>query len=168
MHSFGAQIPDFPSKFQNQFYSYSLTLRSQHLQPLQFLKNMIRRTPMGDISRPSNYGCGGPENGFFIQCVNGREPQIQELWCWDIYRICREVHPTARVDLLAGTVRQFFTEFLFKNGRRNWIIVEFSINGSVKFIRFSEIWGSILLYIPNIMAQVEAIGWVSRSNDSSQ
>ena len=38
LHSFGAQTPDFPSKFQNQFYSYSLTLISQHIQPLYFLQ----------------------------------------------------------------------------------------------------------------------------------
>ena len=34
LHSFSAQISDFPSKFQNKFYSYSLTLRSQRLQSL--------------------------------------------------------------------------------------------------------------------------------------
>ena len=36
LQSFGAQIEYFPSKFQNYFYSYSLTLRSQRLQPLWF------------------------------------------------------------------------------------------------------------------------------------
>ena len=34
LHSFGAQVPDFPSKFKNQFSWYSLTLRSQRLQML--------------------------------------------------------------------------------------------------------------------------------------
>ena len=34
LHSLGAQITDFPSKFQNQFYSHSLTLQPQRLQLL--------------------------------------------------------------------------------------------------------------------------------------
>ena len=34
LHYFGAQIPNFTSQFQNHFYNYSLTLRSQFLQPL--------------------------------------------------------------------------------------------------------------------------------------
>ena len=34
LHYFGAQIPNFTSQFQNHFYNYSLTLRSQCLQPL--------------------------------------------------------------------------------------------------------------------------------------
>ena len=34
LHSFGAQIPYFLSKCQNQFYSYSLNFHSQCLQPL--------------------------------------------------------------------------------------------------------------------------------------
>ena len=37
-HYFGAQISDFSSKFQNQFYSYSLNLRSQRLQLLYFFQ----------------------------------------------------------------------------------------------------------------------------------
>ena len=72
---------------------------------------------MGDIYRPSNYGNGGPETGAFIQCVNDIEIQIHELSCWNIYGICREVHPTARVDIPAGTVREFVTEYLSENGR---------------------------------------------------
>ena len=38
LYYFSDQLPDFPSKFQNQFYSFSLTLCSQRLQPLQFLQ----------------------------------------------------------------------------------------------------------------------------------
>ena len=85
---------------------------------------MIRRAPMGDICRPSNSGSGGPETGACIQCINGQEPQIHELRCWDIVRICRGVHPTARVEILAGTVVYFFTNYLSKNSQRNQIIGE--------------------------------------------
>ena len=92
-----------------------------------------------------------PETGAFIQWVNGREPQIHKLWCWEIYRIFRKVHPTARVDIPDENVREFFTKYLRKNGRRNHIIGEFLINGSVRFIGLSEIWGSGFPYTPNIM-----------------
>ena len=86
---------------------------------------------MRDILRPSNSGNRGPDTGTFIQCVNGREPQIHELWCWDIDRICRKVHPAARVEIPAGTVREFVTDYLSENEKRNYIIGEFPINGSV-------------------------------------
>ena len=80
LHYFGAQITDFLSKFQNHFYSYSLTLHSQRLQPLYFFKNIIWHTPIGDMCRPSKYGGGVPETGAFIQCVNGRDTKMHELW----------------------------------------------------------------------------------------
>ena len=38
------------------------------------------------------------------------------------------------------------------------------MNGSVQFVGLSQIWGSELLYIINIWAQVEATGWGSSSN----
>ena len=69
---------------------------------------MIQCAPMCDICRFSNSGGGGTGIGYFIQCVNGRDPQNHEYWFWDIDRIFREVHPTAHVDILAGTVGEFF------------------------------------------------------------
>ena len=71
---------------------------------------MIWRATIGDISRPPNSGSRGIETGAFIQCVTGRDPQIQNLWCWDIGRIFCEVHPTARVEIPAGTVRDCVTD----------------------------------------------------------
>ena len=123
---------------------------------------------MGDICRTSNSGSRGPDNGAFIQCVNHQEPQIHKLWCWDIGRICREVHPTVRVDILAETVKEFVTKYSSKNGGRNQIIGKLSINGSVQFIGLSEIWGNGLTYIPNLLAHIEATWCVSISNDSNQ
>ena len=35
---------------------------------------MLRRSPMGDIQSPSNFGSGDPYPTVLIQCVNGREP----------------------------------------------------------------------------------------------
>ena len=113
---------------------------------------------MGYIHSTSKFGSGGSDNGAFIQCVNGIEPQIHELWCWDIDRICREVHPTACVEITSVTVGEFVTEYIRENGRRNQIIGELLINGNAQFIGISEIWGSGFPYIPNILAHVEATG----------
>ena len=38
LYSFGVQIPDSMSKFQNQFYSQSMTFCAQYLQPLWFFQ----------------------------------------------------------------------------------------------------------------------------------
>ena len=99
---------------------------------------MIRRTPMRDSH--SNSGIRGPETGTFIQCVNGREPKIHELWCWDIDVICLEVHPSARVDILDGTVVDFSPSTSGKMGSATRLSVNFYINGSVQFIGLSEIF----------------------------
>ena len=164
MHYFGAQIPDFPAKFQKCFMVIVLLLSHSFSNRCIFSKNMIRRAPMGNTRRPSNYGSRGPETGAFIQCANGLEPQIHELWCCSIDGICREVHLTARVDIPAGTVRYFVTEYLSENRWRNQIISKLLINGSVQFFGLSQIWGSGLPYIFNIWAHVEATGWGSSSN----
>ena len=77
---FGAQIPDFLSKFQNQFYSYShgLTLRHSFL-PLWLhqkydpaLSNRIHLLDFKSCSKST-------KDTAFIQCVDGRDPQIHEL-----------------------------------------------------------------------------------------
>ena len=112
-----------------------------------FYQNMIQCTPMGNIRRPYNYGSGGSETSSFIQCVNGREPQIYKLWCQGIDKICGEVHPYARIELPDGTVWGFVTDYISENGRRNQIIGGLFINGSVQFIGMYEIWGNGLNFI---------------------
>ena len=92
---------------------------------------------------------GGPETGAFIQCINGREPQIHVLWCHGIDRICHKVLPYQRIEIPDGTVGEFVTDYISKNGRRNQIIGELSINGSVKLIRISEIWIGKFPFIPD-------------------
>ena len=129
---------------------------------------MIWRAPMGNIRRPSNSGSGGPETGAFIQFVNVWELQIYELWFWNIDRIWCEVCPTSRVEILTGNPGHFFTEYLIENGNCKNIIGEFLINGSVQFIGIYDIWGGGLPFIPNLMAQVEATGWGSISNNYNQ
>ena len=69
--------------------------------------------------RSSNSGSGVTETGASIQCVNDRDPQIPELWCWYIERIYLNVHTTACVEIPYETVEEFVTEYLSENGWRN-------------------------------------------------
>ena len=133
-----------------------------HSNPCSFTKNIIRKNPIGTIHRPSYFGSRGTDTTAFIQCVNGQEPQINKFWCLGLDRIFREVHPTAPVDILDGTVREFVTDYLAENGRPIVIIGELSANSSVKFwLLFDQAWGSGLPYIANLLAEVEATGWGS-------
>ena len=123
---------------------------------------------MDNIRRPSESGSGVPDTTAFIHCINGREPQTNKFWCQDLEGIFREVHPTVRVDILDGTVKYFVTEYLAGNGCRIRIIGEISVNGSIHFLGLSDqVWGSGLLYITNLQAQVEATWW-GISNNSNQ
>ena len=59
------------------------------------------------------------------------------------------MHPIACIEILAGTVRYFITEYSIENRRRNHLVGEISSNGSVQFIGLSEIWGSEFPFIDN-------------------
>ena len=87
---------------------------------------------MDTIFRPSNSGGRDSEIGDFIQCIDGIERQIHELWCHKIGGICCKLHPYARIEIKSGTVGEFVTEYFSENGRRNEIIGAISINGSVQ------------------------------------
>ena len=99
-----------------------------------FAKDMIRRQPMGSIRCPSNPGSRGTEDTKLIQCVDGWEPQIHKIRCLSLDNITQEVHPKARVEVVAGTVGEFTTNYLYENRRRILIIGQLSINGIVKFL----------------------------------
>ena len=123
---------------------------------------------MSTIRRPSYSIIGGTEATAFIQCINGRQPHIHELWCLGLDRISRKVHPTARLEVPAGTVRYFVTNYLAESGRQIPIIGQLSVNNRVQFLVFSyQSWGSGLMFIPNSQYQVDSIWWES-SNNSNQ
>ena len=133
---------------------------------------------MGTIRRPQDYVSGGTEATSFIQCVGGREPQIHEFWCLDLEGISRKFHPTARVEVTAGTAGEFLTNHLSENGRRIDIIWRVSVNDSVQFLGFSDQSGGRgLTFICNLLDCVEAIGqgsgkysnwgWVGRLNGAN-
>ena len=122
---------------------------------------------MGNIRRLYDSGIRGTETTAFIQCINGRDPQINELWCQYLDRICREVNTTSFVDIPAGTSGEFVTDYLAENGRQIRIIGELTIKGSIQFlVLYDQVWVIGLLYISNLWSQVEATGWVSSNNSN--
>ena len=122
-------------------------------------KNMIWRAPMGKICRSSEYGSGGTDTTAFIQCVDGQEPQIHELWYLGLDGISHKFHHTARVKVTSGTVGDFGTNYFPKYGRWIQIIGQLSVSVSVQFLGASEQGGeSGFLFICNLLARVEATG----------
>ena len=73
---------------------------------------MVRWDPVDSIDSPSNSGNNDAEGPEFIQCVDGREPQIHEVWTFGEDGVTREVHPTAQLDVVSGLVGEFATNYL--------------------------------------------------------
>ena len=132
---FGAKIPDLTSKFQTQFYIYSHGLTFPHsLQPLSLHQKVIQHNPMVSIYYPLNPGGRSNKDTAFIQCVDGRDPHIHEVRSLGLDNITHKVHPKALVDIIAGTVGEFVTNYIAKNGGRIQIIGQLSINRSAQFL----------------------------------
>ena len=70
---------------------------------------------MGSIRSPSDPGSSSTETTAFIQCVDGKEPKIHELWCLGLDNISHKVHPTAQVEVTSGTIGKFVTNYLAGN-----------------------------------------------------
>ena len=79
---------------------------------------MIQSDPMGSILRPSDYGKRSIKATALIQCGDGLEPHIYDLLYLGLDRISREVCTTVQVEVTAGTVREFVTNYLAENRRR--------------------------------------------------
>ena len=123
---------------------------------------------MGTICRTLDSGRRGTEATAFIQYINGKEPQIHELWCLGLERIICEVHATLRVEVTVENVGEFVTNYLAENGCRIYIIRQLSAYNIVQLLGlFDKTWGNGLLFICTLLACVEATGWVS-GNYSNQ
>ena len=59
---------------------------------------------------------------------------MHEVWDFSSDGIMCEVHPTARVDVGAGVVGEFSSDYHTESGRRVPIIGQISINGSVEHL----------------------------------
>ena len=111
-----------------------LCLHLAHSISCSFTNIMPRRDPVRSICWPSDYGSGYKDGPELICCVEGRQPQIHEVWIFGENGDTLEVFPTARVD-----VGDFVGDFLLPISllniwRRIPMFVRNSINGRVKWI----------------------------------
>ena len=74
--------------------------------------------PVGSIRQPFDYGIGGAEGPKIILYADGRDPQIQEVWAFVLVGITHKVHPTPQVDVVAGVVGDFSSNYCTSSGRR--------------------------------------------------
>ena len=117
--------------------------------------------------RPYDASIRAPDTCAFIKCDSCREPMTHELWCKRIDKICREVHPIARIEITDVTVEELITEYLNWNRRCNWIIREIYINISVQFMGLQQILGSGLPFIENFRASETTRGWGSTGSTNT-
>ena len=82
----------------------------------------------------ANFGSGGEYGTKFFRCVDGRQPQIHEVWTFAEDGVTREVHLTARVDVSAGFVGEFDSDYLTPSWRRVPMFGRIYINGSVEWL----------------------------------
>ena len=84
--------------------------------------------------------------------MDGQDHQVHEVWAFSDDGITREVHLTAQVDVGAGVIGQFSSDYLTESGRRIPILGGISINGSVEWLGIPDfkrtggpIWADNLL-----------------------
>ena len=94
---------------------------------------MARQEPVGSIRRPYNSSSRDEDRTECIQCVDGREPQINEFLTFSKYNVMCEDHPTAQVDVSSGFVREFATHYLTPSCRGIPIFGVNSNNGSIQW-----------------------------------
>ena len=95
-----------------------LCLRPSRSIRCSFTNTMAAGDPVGSMrcrANSGNEGEGGPD---LIRCVDGRQPEIHEVWTFREDGVTREVHPTARVDVGAGFVGNFSNNYLTPSWRR--------------------------------------------------
>ena len=95
---------------------------------------MDRKDPVGAIRRRSDYGSGDEDGPEFVQCVDGRDLHIHEVWTFGEEGVTREVHPTAQVDVGAGFVGELATNYLTPSWPRIPMFGLNSIYGNVQWL----------------------------------
>ena len=100
---------------------------------------MARREPVGYIRQPYNSSSGDEYRPEFIQCVDGREPQIHEVWNFGEDGATREVHSKSQVDVRAGFVGKFATDYLTPSWRRIPMFGLNSINGIFQWLGVTDL-----------------------------
>ena len=84
---------------------------------------------------------------------------MHKIWRLGSDGITREVHPTAQIDIGAGTMGQFSYDYLAENGWRIPILGQISINGSVKMLGIPNLCRtSGPMFIENLLALILSVG----------
>ena len=118
---------------------------------------MARQEPVGSILRPSDSGSGDSEGSKFIRCVNGREPQIDEVWAFGENGVTYEVHPTARVDVGSRVVGEFSSNYITGIRRRIPLLNRFPLMDVLNiwaFLTYIELVGPFGLVISWLLVLV--------------
>ena len=98
----------------------------------------------------SGSGCGGADRSKFICCVDGRKPEVNEVWILGEYGVTPKVRPTALVDVDAEVVCKFLTNYLTANGFKTSIFWKNPLMEVLSFSEFLIHWvltGPIILII---------------------
>ena len=107
-------------------------------------KTMARRDPVAVQAVPPSIvqallsGRGGEDGFWFTRFIEGREPEIYELWTF-AEDGTREVHPFARIQIsddFAG--ENFLTDFVNEKSRQVAFFVRISVNVSVQWLYVSR------------------------------
>ena len=95
---------------------------------------MAKREPVGFIRQSSGYGSGDKEGPKFIRCVDGRQPEIHEVWNFGEDSVIPEVHLTACIDVGALVGECFAINYCSLTWHRIPMLGRNSINGSVELL----------------------------------
>ena len=71
--------------------------------------------------------------------MDGRQPPIHEAWTFGEDGVTCEVHTTVQVDIVAGLVGEFVTEYLTESWCRNPLFGRNYINGSVYWLAVPDL-----------------------------
>ena len=95
---------------------------------------MVRQEPVGAIHRPSGSSSGDQDGPKFIHCVDGRQPEIHEVWTFGEDSFTCEFHTTARIEIGAFVGECVAANYLTKTWNRIPMFGSNYINGSVEWI----------------------------------
>ena len=100
--------------------------------------------------------------------MDGREPQIHKVWNFGEDIVTCEAHPTARVDVGAGFVGGFATNYLTPSWVRIPMFEVNSINGSVQWLGVPDpLRTDGLPWTDNILSPSPALGTGSTDNNTN-
>ena len=89
---------------------------------------------VGSIFWPSDSGCGDDDEPQFICCVDGRQPEIHEVWIFGEDCVTPEVHPSARVYVGNFVGDYFATNYLTPTWSKVPMFDRKSTNGSDEWL----------------------------------